>query len=127
MRLIQPPVASVAAGDDPCQVPGGSAKGGRAVRPIIMLALAVQAGIFLVAAWTVMFRHDPGPPGRRRVLSGVAISLVIVAAASWNIAERRLGEPGADVLMYGSPLLLGMGLMAVFMLIRRRRGIDAPS
>ena len=97
------------------------------MRTIVMLMLAVQLGMFLVAAWTVMFRHESGVPGRRRVLSGVAISLVIVAAASWNIAEKRLGEPGAEILMYGSPLLMGMGLMTVFMLIRRRRGVDAPS
>ena len=97
------------------------------MRVIIMLMLAVQVAMFLVAAWTVMFRRESGVPGRRRVLSSLAISLVIVAATSFNIAEKRQSEPGAEILMYGSPLLMGMGLMAVFMLIRRRRGVDGPS
>ena len=97
------------------------------MRMIIVVMLAVQVLMFLVAAWTVMFRSDSGEPGRRRVLSSVAIALVIVAATSWNIAEKRQAEAGAELLMYGSPLLLGMGLMAVFMLIRRRRGVDAAS
>ena len=97
------------------------------MRTIVMLMLAVQAAIFLVAAWTVMFRRETGAIGRRRVLSSVAISLVIVAGASWNIGDRHQAEPGGEILLYGSPLLLGMGLMAVFMLIRRRRGVDGPT
>jgi hypothetical protein len=92
-----------------------------------MLMLAVQVGIFLVAAWTVMFRRETSGTDRRPVWSGLAIALVIVAGASWNIADRREAEPGADLLMYGSPLLLGMGLMALFMLIRQRRGLDTRS
>ena len=97
------------------------------MRTIIMLMLAVQVAIFLVAAYTVMFgRPKPRNP-RRPFWSSLAISLVIVAGASWNIADRREAEPGADLLMYGSPLLLGMGLMALFMLIRQRRGLDPPS
>ena len=94
------------------------------MRPIIMLMLAVQAAMFLVAAGTVMFRRESGSPGHRRVLSGVAISLVIVAAASWNIGERHQAQPGGDILLYGSPLLLGMGLMAVLVALRQRRGLD---
>jgi hypothetical protein len=97
------------------------------MRTIVMLMLAVQVGIFLVTAWTVMFRRETGGKEQRPVWSGLAIALVIVAGASWNIADRRETEPGADLLMYGSPLLLGMGLMALFMLVRKRRGLEGPS
>lgn len=97
------------------------------MRPIIIMMLAVQAGIFLTAAYTVMFGRPKPTTSRLPIWSSLAISLVIVAGASWNIAERRAGEPGADILLYGAPLLLGMGLMAVFMLFRQRRGLDPPS
>ena len=94
------------------------------MRTIVMLMLAVQVGIFLTA-WTVMMKRAPDEKARRPIWSSLAISLVI-AGASWNIGERHQ-EPGGDVLMYGSPLLLGMGLMALFMVIRQRRGLDRPS
>ena len=97
------------------------------MRTIVMLMLAVQVGIFLVTAWTVMFRREMGGTDQRPAWSGLAIALIICAGASWNIADRRATEPGADLLMYGSPLLLGMGLMALFMLVRKRRGLEGPS
>ena len=97
------------------------------MRTIIILMLAVQVGIFLVAAYTVMLGRPKPTTSRLPIWSSLAIALVIVAGASWNIADRRAGEPGADILMFGAPLLLGMGLMAVFMLFRLRRGLDPPS
>ena len=94
------------------------------MRLIVMVMLAVQAGIFLATAWTVLFaRGEAGRP--RPVWSSLAISLTIVAATSWNIAEDHAGEPGADILAYDAPLLLGMGIMCALLLIRRRRGLDA--
>jgi hypothetical protein len=57
----------------------------------------------------------------------LAISLVVVAGASWRIAEDHFGDTGADILAYCSPLLLGMGLMAAMLGIRRRRGMDAET
>ena len=52
------------------------------------------------------------------------IALVIISGASWNIGNSHAGEQGADILMYGSPFLLGMGVMAALMLLRHRRGLD---
>ena len=52
------------------------------------------------------------------------MALVIISGASWNIGNSHVGAQGADILMYGSPLLLGMGIMAALLLIRRRRGLD---
>ena len=96
------------------------------MRPIIMLMLAVQVGIFLVTAYTIMFSRAAARNPQRPVWSGLAIALTIVAGASWNIAEKHAGQAGADILMYGSPLLLGMGLVSAFLQIRLRRGLDAP-
>jgi len=94
------------------------------MRAIVIVMLAVQVGIFLATAWTIVFAR--GGAGRPRpVWSSLAISLVIVAATSWNIAEDHAGQPGADILVYGSPLLLGMGIMCALLLIRRRRGLDS--
>lgn len=93
------------------------------MRAIVMVMLAVQAGIFLATLWTLLFAR--GAPGRPRpVWSSLAISLVIVAGTSWQIADKHQGQPGADILAYGSPLLLGMGIMCALMLLRRRRGLD---
>ena len=81
------------------------------MRAIVMVMLAVQAGIFLATLWTLLFAR--GAPGRPRpVWSSLAISLVIVAGTSWQIADKHQGQPGADILAYGSPLLLGMGISA---------------
>ena len=97
------------------------------MRPLIMLMLAVQVGIFLATAWTVMFGRASSRNPRRPVWSSLAISLVIVASTSWQIADKHEGQEGADILAYGAPLLMGMGLMAIFMLIRQRRNLDTPA
>ena len=94
------------------------------MKPLIMLMLAVQVGIFLAAAYAVLF-GKAGAERRRPTWSSLAISLIIVSGASWQIADKHMGQPGADLLAYGSPLLLGMGIMAAFVLIRQRRGLDA--
>ena len=51
---------------------------------------------------------------------------MIVAATSWQIAEKHAGQAGADLLAYGAPLLLGMGITCALVLIRQRRGLGAP-
>ena len=93
------------------------------MRALVIVMLAVQAGIFLATAFTILFgRAAAGRP--RPVWSSLAVSLVVVAGTSWRIAEDHFGEAGADVLAYCSPLLLGMGLMAAMLAIRQRRGLD---
>ena len=92
------------------------------MRAIVIVMLVVQAAMVLTTVWTTLFARPR--QSRRTIWSSLAISLVIVAAASWNIAEKRVGQPGADILMYTAPLLLGMGLMAVLVALRQRRGLD---
>jgi hypothetical protein len=50
--------------------------------------------------------------------------LVIVSGTSFQIADKHAGQPGAEVLQFGAPLLLGMALMAALITLRQRRGLD---
>ena len=92
------------------------------MKAIIIVMLAVQALLFLTTLITVV--TVPARPGRRPVWSTFTIALVVASGASWNIGSDHAGQPGADILLYGSPLLLGMGIMAGMLLIRHRRGLD---
>ena len=93
------------------------------MKPLLVVMLAVQVGIFLATVWAIVF--GKGTAARERpVWSSLAISLVIVAATSWQIADKHEGQPGADLIAYGSPLLLGMGICCALVLIRKRRGLD---
>ena len=94
------------------------------MKAIIIVMLVVQAGIFLATAWTILFaRTAAGRP--RPIWSSLAISLIIIAGTSWRIADSHFGQPGADILAFFSPFLLGMGVMAALLAIRQRRGLDS--
>lgn len=92
------------------------------MKAIIIVMLIVQVVAFVATATAVLTARSIA--GRRPVWSTFTIALVIVSGASANIASSHVGDQGADILMYGSPLLLGMGLMAALLLIRHRRGLD---
>ena len=94
------------------------------MRAIVIVLLVVQAAAFLATAITVL--TAPSRPGRRPVWATFTISLVVVSGASWNIGNSHAGQPGADILLYGAPLLLGMGLMAALLVLRHKRGLDRP-
>jgi len=93
------------------------------MRPIIIAMLAVQAAMLLAAASTIVFgRPATGRP--RPIWSSLAVALAVVSGTSWRIADTHAGQDGADLLGFGAALLLGMALFAIFMAIRRRRGLD---
>lgn len=96
------------------------------MKPLIIVMLAVQVGIFLATAWAILFAPSTSD-NPRPVWSSLAISLVVVAGVSWRIAEDHFGDSGADILAYCSPLLLGMGLTAAMLSFRHRRAPDATS
>lgn len=96
------------------------------MKAIIIVVLAAQAAIFLVTAYVILFTPMTRSGRRRPIFASLAITLVIVSGSSWNIGNNHAGQPGADILMYCAPLLLGMAIMAALLLIRGRRGLDGP-
>jgi hypothetical protein len=92
------------------------------MKAIILVMLIVQVAAFVATATAVLTARSIA--GRRPVWSSFTVALVIISGASWNIGNSHVGDQGADILMYGSPLLLGMGIMAALLLIRHRRGLD---
>ena len=93
------------------------------MRAIIIAMLVVQAAMFLVTIYYMLTKRSV-PGERRPVWSSLALALVLVGATSWQIGDRHLGEPGADILVFGAPFMIGMAIMALLGLLRRRRGLD---
>ena len=95
------------------------------MRPIIIVMLCVQLGILLATIFAVAVRK---PTAKRPapVWSSLAISLFVVGMTSNTIAEDHSGAPGADILAFGGPLLIGMGLMAALILFSQRGSRSAP-
>jgi len=90
------------------------------MKPIIITMLAVDIGLILVVAWTVAFAkwtEDRPKPN----WAGIIIPLVVAAGASQRIADSHDGQPGADLILFGSALLFGMALMGAFVAWRTRR------
>jgi hypothetical protein len=91
------------------------------MRPLIIVMLCTQAA-FILATILAVLREHPDANRRRPVLSTVGIMLVIGATTSYRIADNHQGSPGADLLQYGSGVLLGMGIVSLLMLLRQRLG-----
>jgi len=90
------------------------------MRPIIIVMLCVQAAILLATIFAVAVRK-PTAARPVPVWSSLAISLLVVGMASNTIAENHGGAPGADILGFCGPLLIGMGVMAALLLFNQRR------
>jgi hypothetical protein len=97
------------------------------MKGIVIAMLAVQAAMFLAAGYSILFTAMTENLRGRPRWSNLAVGLILVSGVSWNIGNRHAGQPGAEILMYGAPLLLGMGIMAALVLIRSRRGLDGPA
>ena len=90
------------------------------MRPIIIVMLLIDIGIFLATAFTVAART----PTVGRLGSNwhtFALSLLITGATSIRIASDHPGKLGADLLAFAGPLLIGMAIMCVLVLLRDRR------
>jgi hypothetical protein len=92
------------------------------MRAIVIVMLAVQL-LMLAAVAVAVLKPRPGPDGRRGpIWSSLAISLIITAGTSWQIADKHGEDPGAELLQYGSGVLTGMALVALLLLVRERMG-----
>jgi len=89
------------------------------MKPIILVMLAVQAAILIVTVWTMLSKRRA--PNGRQMWSGLAISQIIISGTSIRIAASHTGQPGADLLATGAPLILGMALMTVLIILRERK------
>lgn len=92
------------------------------MKAIILVMLLVQVAAFVATATAVLTARSVA--GRRPAWASFTIALAVISGASWNIGNSHAGDQGADILLYGSPFLLGMGIMAALLLIRHRRGLD---
>ena len=94
------------------------------MKPIIIVMLCAQLAIFVAAAFAIALRKPtadkPGP-----IWSSFAISLFVVGMGSLQIASSRAGQAGADILLFGGPVLIGMAVMCLLLLIRDKRGTAA--
>jgi hypothetical protein len=90
------------------------------MRPIIIVMLLVDIGVFLAAAFAIALRADTASRGRP-IWSSFAISLLITGNVSIQIANDHPGKQGADILNFVGPMLIGMAIMCVLMLLRDRR------
>ena len=90
---------------------------------LVILMLVVQVAGLLAAGATIVLRRFDGSR-KRPVWSSLAIALVVIAATSFNIADKHTGGPGADIVQMGAGILLGMGVAMALMAIRERRGLD---
>jgi hypothetical protein len=94
------------------------------MRAIVAVMLGVQL-LMLVAAAVAVLMPRPAPDGRRRpIWSSLAIALLISAATSFQIADRHRPDPAAELLQYGSGVLMGMALIALLLALRQRLGND---
>jgi hypothetical protein len=95
------------------------------MRPIILVMLLVDLGIVLATAYGVAVRR-PTADRLRPIWSSFVISLLVGGSTSVNIAGDHVGSPGADVLAFVGPLMVGMAIMAAIVAFRERRAAAAP-
>jgi peptidoglycan/LPS O-acetylase OafA/YrhL len=95
------------------------------VKPIIIVMLIIQLGVLLATAVAVLRRRRGD--GQMPVWSSFAVSLLVVGLASITISGDHAGSPGADVVAFGGPFLIGMGLMAALLLLSQRAGTRGSS
>ena len=94
------------------------------MRPIIIVMLLVDLGIVLATAFGVAMRK-PTPERLRPIWSTFVISLLIGGSTSLNIAGDHDGQPGADILEFLGPMMIGMAIMAAMVALRERHGTGA--
>ncbi len=97
------------------------------MRPIIIVMLLVDLGIVLATAFAVAMRN-PTPDRLRPIWASFVISLLIGGSTSLNIAGDHDGQPGADILAFAGPMMVGMAIMGALVAYRERRdAVTAPN
>ena len=94
------------------------------MRSIIIVMLLVDLGIVLATAFAVAMRK-PTADRLRPIWSSFVISLVIGGSTSLNIAGDHNGQPGADILAFVGPMMIGMAIMGALIALRERHDARA--
>ena len=94
------------------------------MRPIIIVMLLVDLGIVLATAFGVAMRR-PTADRLRPIWISFVISLLIGGSTSLNIAGDHDGQPGADILAFVGPMMIGMAIMGALIALRERHGAGA--
>ena len=94
------------------------------MRPIITVMLLVDLGIVLATAFGVAMRK-PTTDRLRPIWASFVVSLLIGGSTSLNIAGDHEGQPGADILAFVGPMMIGMAIMAALVALRQRHGAGA--
>ena len=90
------------------------------MRPIEIVMLAVLVAALGSSAFAVVLRR-PTPERPRPLWTSLGVSLLLISAVAWNIADGHDGDLGARLLHYGSPVALGFGLAMMLLAVRERR------
>ena len=90
------------------------------MRPIILLMLAVDIAIILASAFGIAMRK-PSADRLRPMWASFVVSLLVGGSTSVNIAGDHAGQPGADILGFVGPTMIGMAIMAALVAYRQRR------
>jgi len=90
------------------------------MRPIIIVMLLVDLGIVLATAFGVAMRK-PTADRLRPIWSSFVLSLLVGGSTSLNIAGDHDGQPGADILTFVGPMMVGMAIMGALVAFRERR------
>ena len=96
------------------------------MRPIIIVMLLLDLGIVLATTFGVAIRK-PTADRLRPIWSSFVISLLIGGSTSLNIAGDHVGSPGADILAFVGPMMIGMAIMGALVALRERHGAAAPA
>ena len=96
------------------------------MKPLIIVMLVLDAALFLITVLTVL-RAKPQPGRPRPIWSSLAISLLVTASVSFQMADNHPGAYGGELVKYVSGVLLGMGILSLLVLLRQRLGTDAAA
>ena len=94
------------------------------MRPIIVVMLLVDLGIVLATAFGVAMRK-PTAERLRPVWYSFVVALLIGGSTSLNIAGDHVGKPGAEILAFVGPMMIGMAIMGALVALRERHSTSA--
>ncbi|HET7316123.1 MAG TPA: hypothetical protein VFI88_01700 [Sphingomicrobium sp.] len=94
------------------------------MKAILIVILCAQAAIVLTTAYATVIRK-PTAEKPHPIWISFATSLFIVGMASQSIAQGHAGELGADWVANIGLVLIGMSIMALLLLVRDKRRLDA--